>query len=250
MGRTHALTGWCAGLAVAPLLEVETVAQAVVVATVTAGAALLPDLDHPGARASRLLGPVTGLLSRGLRAGSAALYRATKGPRDENVTGTHRHGTHTLVFAVLAGTGTAVGTALGGRWGVLGVLVVGTLLAVDALGDWLLPVAGLAGTAWLGTAGGDALGELGGVSGWLGIGVALGCFVHCLGDSLTLSGCPFLWPLPIAGETWFEIRPPRVLRFRTGGAVEQMLVFPVFVVVGVLLLPGVWPIASGVVAAM
>jgi membrane-bound metal-dependent hydrolase YbcI (DUF457 family) len=229
MGRTHALTGLCAGLALAPVMAA-TFAQSVLVAVVTAGYALLPDLDHPGARASRLLGPVTGLLSRAARAGSRWLYARTKGPRDERHRGEHRHATHTVAFAVLAGIVAAAGTWGAGAWVAAGITLLGTLLAVDALGDWLLPVVGIAGIAWWGAAGGDVLGELAGIGPALGIAVAVGCVTHCLGDAVTLSGCPFLWPLLIAGETWYELRPPRWLRFRTGGAVETRAVFPGFVV--------------------
>src|SRR6185503_620148 len=103
MGRTHAASGWCVGLLVAPLLGVHAVAQVVAFAALTAGYALLPDLDHPHARATRLLGPLTGFLSYLAQEGSRALYARTKGPRDEDWEGTHRHMTHTLVFAVLAG---------------------------------------------------------------------------------------------------------------------------------------------------
>ena len=234
MGRTHALTGLCAGLALAPLLAA-TLAQAVLVAVVTAGYALLPDLDHPGARASRLLGPVTGALSRLLRAGSRWLYARTKGPRDERHRGEHRHATHTVAFAVVAGSLVAVGTWGAGPWVAAGTVALGISLAVDALGDWLLPVVGIAGIAWWGAAGGDPLGELAGIGSGLGIAVAAGCVTHCLGDAVTLSGCPFLWPLPIAGETWYELRPPRLLRFRTGGVVETRLVFPGFVAVAAVL---------------
>jgi membrane-bound metal-dependent hydrolase YbcI (DUF457 family) len=234
MGRTHALTGLCAGLALAPV-AVDTAAQAVVLSGVTAGFALLPDLDHPGARASRLLGPVTGGLSTALRAGSRWLYARTRGPRDERHRGEHRHATHTLLFAVLVGILVAAGTRGLGMWFVLGTVVLGTALARDALGDWVLPVVGIAGIAVWGSAGGDLPGELAGIGVWLGIAAGTGCFVHCLGDAVTLSGCPFLFPLRIRGETWFEIRPPRVLRFRTGGVVEHRVVFPVFVVIAFLL---------------
>ncbi|MDX3661286.1 metal-dependent hydrolase [Streptomyces sp. ID05-26A] len=244
LGRTHALTGLCAGLALAPLL-VDTLAQTLVIAAVTAGYALLPDLDHPGARASKLLGPVTGVLSRAVRAASSWLYLRTKGPRDERHRGEHRHATHTLAFALLAGTATALGTWGGGPWVPVGIAAVGTLLAVDALGDWVLPIVGISAAAWWGTIPGDPLTELAGIGPVLGIAVAAGCLTHCLGDALTLSGCPFLWPLPIAGETWYEIRPPRPLRFRTGGAVEKRLVFPAFVVASVLLLPGATPLLLG-----
>ncbi|MBP2341083.1 membrane-bound metal-dependent hydrolase YbcI (DUF457 family) [Saccharothrix coeruleofusca] len=234
MGRTHALTGLCAGLALAPAAD--TTAQGALVAVVTAGFALLPDLDHPRARASRLLGPVTGLLSRVLRAASRWLYARTKGPRDEPHTGEHRHATHTLAFAVLTGTCIALGTWGLGTWFAAGTCLLGVVLAADALGDWVLVVAGIAGTAWW--VPGYPVEALAGTGLWLGIAAGTGCLVHCLGDALTLSGCPFLWPLPIAGETWYEIRPPRPLRFRTGGVVEQVVVFPAFVVVAVALAYG------------
>jgi membrane-bound metal-dependent hydrolase YbcI (DUF457 family) len=250
MGKTHAASGVCAGLALAPWVGATTLPAAVVVATVTAGAALLPDLDHPGARASRLLGPVTGLLSRGLRAASRWLYARTKGPRDERHRGEHRHLTHTLLFAVLLGTLVAAGSAAWGVPFIAGTLVVGTLLAVDALGDWLLPVAAGAALVWLVPSGGDNLGDLAGTSGWLGIAVGVGCFVHCLGDACTLSGCPFLAPLPIAGERWYEIRPPRLLRICTGSKVEKRAVFSFFVVVALLLLPGSWGLAVQIVGAV
>ena len=74
----------------------------------------------------------------------------------------------------------------------------------------------------------------------LGIAVAVGCFTHCLGDAMTESGCPFLFPVPIAGETWYELRPPKPLRLRTGKKVERLVVFPAFVVLGLLLIPGAW----------
>ncbi|WP_158886796.1 metal-dependent hydrolase [Amycolatopsis anabasis] len=247
MGRTHALTGWCAGLALAPVVGAGTVHQAVAFAATTAGFALLPDLDHPGARASKLLGPITGALSWLLRRASAGLYAITKGPRDENRTGTHRHLSHTVLFAAGLGALATAATAAGGWWAVAAIVLFGVLLAEDALGDWLLPVAGGAIIWWTYTAGAAGAGQLDQLGGWLGIAVAAGCLVHCLGDALTESGCPFLFPLPIAGETWYELRPPRWLRFRTGKKVENLLVFPVFVVLAALLVPGIWPLVTDAV---
>jgi len=240
MGRTHALTGWCAGLAIAPAVGAGSVHQAVVFAATTAGFALLPDLDHPGASASRLLGWLTGLISWVLRRVSAATYALTKGPRDEKVTGKHRHLSHTVLFAAGLGFATSAGTEAGGPWAVVGVVVFGLLLAQGVLGDWLLLVTGAAVAWWFFTAPPDHAAELAQMTGWLGIAVAAGCITHCLGDALTESGCPFLFPIPIAGETWYEIRPPRPLRFRTGKKVENRLIFPVFALAGVLLVPGVW----------
>lgn len=238
MGHSHALTGWCAGLAAAPLVGLHTLPEVVPFATASAGYALLPDLDHPHATASRFLGPLTGLLSTFLRVCSRGMYALTKGPRDEKVTGSHRHLTHTVLFAVLLGWVASVIADLGGAWAVGGIILFGLCLAADVLGDWLLVVSITAAgfTAYFGGLD-DALTS---TTSWVGFAVSLGCIAHCLGDAVTKSGCPFLWPFPIAGETWYELRPPRWLRFRTGGGVEKRLVVPVFLIVGVLLLPGVW----------
>ena len=238
MGRTHALSGWCAGLAAAPLAGVASGAPQVVFAAATAGFALLPDLDHPGASASRFLGPVTGGISWLLRWCSARLYALTKGPRDERCSGTHRHLSHTLLFALALGAAATVGVATGGPWVLLGVLLFGLLLASHVLGDWVGLAALVAGGALFART--DAHTVLGEVGGWIGAAVALGCLVHDLGDAISEAGCPILFPLLIAGETWYEIRPPRFLRFRTGKAFEQLVVFPALGLAAVLLVPGVW----------
>lgn len=246
LGKTHAATGWCAGLALAPTLGAPTLPQALVVAAVTAGAALLPDLDHPSSSASRFAGPLTAALSAVVRFLSRGLYQITKGSRDERVSGGHRHATHTVLFAVLLGLWINWWTGRTGAWSVLVVLGLAVLLAVDVLGDWLVLV--LLGVAGWWISQGQPEQQLAAVSGWIGWAVAAGCLVHCLGDALTRSGCPFLWPLPIAGETWYELRPPELLRFRTGGAVEMLLIWPACVLAGVLLLPGVWPAVVAVIS--
>jgi membrane-bound metal-dependent hydrolase YbcI (DUF457 family) len=251
MGRSHALSGWCAGLAVAPLVGLTSVAEVVPFAAATAGYALLPDLDHPGASASRLLGPLTGFVASVIRAFSSLLYKLTKGPRDEDSTGQHRHFSHTVVAAVLLGFATSSAGAAGGWRTVLAIALLGLILAADVLGDWVLLVVIAAGGwtiigGWLpGTSAVEALrGGLDGIGSWIGVAVALGMFVHCLGDSLTRSGCPWLWPLPIRGETWYEIRLPKLLRFRTNGPIENLLIAPVLVVGSVLLLPGAFAVAA------
>jgi membrane-bound metal-dependent hydrolase YbcI (DUF457 family) len=250
MGRSHALSGWCAGLAVAPLVGLTSVAEVVPFAAATAGYALLPDLDHPGAKASRLLGPITRIISGAVRTFSGILYNVTKGPRDEEGTGKHRHATHTVAAAVLLGFLAAMAGERGGKWAVLAIAVTGLVLAADVLGDWIV-LAALGAAGWSianavlpdaavpGTTAALALQSgLADIGSWIGAAVSLGMFVHCLGDSLTRSGCPWLWPFPIRGETWYEIRLPRHLRFRTGGWVENLLIAPALVIAGVLLLPG------------
>lgn len=66
--------------------------------------------------------------------------------------------------------------------------------------------------------------------------------MHCWGDSLTESGCPWLWPLPIAGRRWYPVGLPQVLRFRTGSVVETVVLLPVFTVAGIA--AGWWTLAT------
>jgi membrane-bound metal-dependent hydrolase YbcI (DUF457 family) len=230
MGRTHGATGALAGLLVGRLLGLDSLSELLPFAAVGAGYVMVPDLDHEGSTATRSLGPLTWILSRLLRLASRGVYALTKGPRDEDCSGAHRHLSHTLVFALALGGLCTWSTKVWGTWAVMCWLAVGLWLAVEHAGR-LAVLAYVAGTAtWLPAvwAGTESFGEaataaLEETTGWLGIAVALGCFTHCLGDALTKAGCPFLWPIPIAGETWYELRPPKWLRFKTGGKCEKFV---------------------------
>jgi len=79
------------------------------------------------------------------------------------------------------------------------VVIFGLMLAEGALGDWLLPVSGAAVAWWFFTAPGPR-GRAGVDHGLAGHCRGGGCLTHCLGDALTEAGCPFLFPVPIAGE--------------------------------------------------
>lgn len=236
LGRSHAVSGWCAGLLVASALG-HTGAPSLPIAAVAAGAALLPDLDHPHSHASRFGGWVTALVSWCLRRCSMSLYGATKGPRDEDRTGGHRHLSHTAVFAVGAGGAVVAGAWLAQRHSTLAAAVVvaavaflAVALAAHVISGWVLPIALVGGTAWWLAVPGDPLVAVAGLAPSVGAAVAAGCLAHDLGDALTHSGCPILWPIPICGETWYELRPPAVLRFTTGSGVERYLVFPLLFV--------------------
>lgn len=235
MGSTHCATGVLTGLAVAPLLGLGT-AETLLFAATTAGYSLVPDLDHPNARASRLLGPITGGLSYGLRYLSAWTYQRTKGPRDEHRSGTHRCLSHTAAFCLVMGGIVYALTAVFPVWGTAVALLFGLLLTADAISAWLLLAA-------LPAAIGPLLNQepFSQTSGWLWLAVSTGCLAHCLGDALTTSGCPMLAPLSIRGERWKPLGPPKWLRFRTGSPVENFVILPAVSVGVVLLLPTVGP---------
>lgn len=206
-GPTHGLSGAVAGLGLGAGVGA-TPKECLLLAAAGFVGAYIPDIDHRRATITRLVPGVGSVASWVARKSSGVVYRATKGRRDENHQGEHRHLTHTVAFAV------ALGFLV--RWGVIEVAERFGAADPTRLG-WLV-----------------------------GAGVAAGCVAHCLGDALTIMGCPFLWPIPIRGETFYEIRPPRLLRFRTGGPVEKWLITPALLVGLVLLIPGVWPLAGPV----
>jgi hypothetical protein len=233
-GITHAAAGWCAGLLLAPLVEARTLAQAVVLATVTAGAALLPNLDHPDARQSRLLYLLTAGLSAVVQGLSRLLARLTS-RRSDAYGGERQYFTHTLVFAVLLVAGVTWWVSSAKAFAVVAVLLLACLFIVDALGDWLLPaVLGALLVALVNTD------ELATMSPWLGVAVGVGCLVHCVGEGLTGDGSPLFWPLPLGGQLWREIDAPALVRFPAGGLFEVAVLLPALVIADVLLLPNVW----------
>lgn len=256
MGPTHAIQAFGAGLAaalVAPvLLDITpTVPQALAFAVVTAGAGIAPDLDHPSATASRSLGPVTGLVAWTLRHVSGFVYRHTKTTRDSGRDGTHRGITHTWPGALTVGAATAAICRFGGLWGTVGCLFLFALFALRALppkeapGTDLVCAAGLAGLGWW-------VLPSEGLSAWTGAAVVVGMLVHCLGDALTESGVPLLWPIPLDGKRWYPVRTPAIVRFRASGPGDRIV--RALSLVGVLILlvalaPGAWPWVFDRVAA-
>jgi membrane-bound metal-dependent hydrolase YbcI (DUF457 family) len=155
-------------------------------ALVTAGAALLPDADHPSATIAHSLPPVSRILCEVLGA----------------VSGGHRNGTHSLLgiamftaLAWAAGLWTLetpwFGTVYAGA-GLVSLLLVS--FAAKVLGvfpdgvrklPWLVavPLASFIAIA--------APHE----QHWFPLAVALGTAVHIAGDMLTTGGCNLLWPI-------------------------------------------------------
>ncbi len=209
MGHTHAISGavlWLAAAGMvdrfAPALASHGVAETAAAALVCAGAAMLPDLDHPSSTVAHALGPVTHGLARGVA----------------RVSGGHRHATHSLVFAVAAGVaGWQLGS--GGTWWSAVPVVLLAALALAALGvTHTISAAVLAAVGAL-----YVLHAAGGTLAWLGPAVGLGCLAHILGDALTERGVPLLWPYP--GRIRFGA-------IDTGSVVERAVVAPCLVFTG------------------
>lgn len=259
LGVSHATSGAVLGLAVAgyapQVLGVSPAAGTVVTfAAVCAGAALLPDLDHPSSTATKHFTVASFLASNVVRPLSGLVYRLTRARRDTGK-GTHRGLTHTVLGAALLGLAINLASA---RWGspvLIGTLFVCLALAIKGL-DAIVPgppslviAAGLTFAVEQYLPGGTA-----GTAGWLGTAVTLGMVVHSVGDAITESGAPLLWPLPIRHRRWYPVGSPRPLRFRTGGRVEAWVVAPALTVaafvLAMLVVPGVAPAIHSLRQAM
>jgi membrane-bound metal-dependent hydrolase YbcI (DUF457 family) len=242
MGATHAITGvlaWSGVAVISHQLGYPMQSTDLLVGNILcAGAAMLPDIDHPGSTVARAYRPFSLVASRLVRCASRQLYARTRWAADEQRDGSHRGITHTILGATLfGGIASGVGSSGHPRW-ILVVLFA--LLGVGMRGVWM-KTCRRKGDGWtLGVTCAATAGAwymVGGRAGhwdWLGLPVAIGALTHCLGDSLTTSGCPLLWPLVITGRRWYPVHLLGPLKFTTGGRVETKFVYGCFVLAAII----------------
>lgn len=203
MGRSHFVSGIVAFEVTAAQMHYSPV-QAGIGALVVSSAALLPDIDHQKATISRAYGPITVGVSRAVAV----------------LAGGHRKGTHSLFGIGLLGM--IAQACVMYRHNLLGMLVLsGILIVTLAAGVRILRIPG-----WI-----DDLAPVPVVLAavfltnidltTVPIALVIGCLAHVLGDCLTNSGCPVLWPLSDE-RLKFGL-------FRTGKRFEKWIVFPVLV---------------------
>lgn len=284
MGTSHAVTGaagwvvgwgWASVAGIAdPGVDVLTVGTAL-----CAGAALLPDFDHCDSRLARSGGVVTYGFAWAIGRIGAGIHAVTKLPADRPDRDGHRTITHTFLFALLAGilvtvacgldtigpvpagklvaallvlafTGlgyAAIRSAWGGRRGK--VKVFGRRRHKSTVLAWMLALATfivVPAGAW-----------------WIGLAVGVGCVIHCLGDVITESGCPVLWPIPIprtemrgrgrnrapvrVWRIWFLVGTPRWMRFKVAAdsAAELVIRWASVVLAAVAVAGVVWSAGWG-----
>ncbi|WP_042377275.1 metal-dependent hydrolase [Gordonia alkanivorans] len=232
MGPTHAMSGAALGLGIAAAIPTAlggptTVAGAFTFAAITAGAALLPDIDSPQATVSKTFGFLSVGAAHVCENAALAVYHGTKSKRDNDRENGHRTATHTIWFALLAGLLCTVLVGVLGKPAAIGILFIMLGLALRGLfpewsgkSDWLAitAVSGAAAAAvwaWLPQmAGGVALGTA----------VTVGIVAHLLGDALTKSGVPMLGGVvSINGKKWWDICPPGFMRIRANGLADKVL---------------------------
>jgi len=189
MGTSHAISGaaaWGAITLIAPTMGWAPIDPIGVItgAAVCAGAALLPDLDHPSSTVA------AGLPGGRILAGAVG-----------GLTGGHRKGMHSLV-AVLAVMLAAIALsfvtwkpdgwetqlALGPAIAAAVCIAVGTKcvrLVKSWAVSWVIGIAVAAAMMWFFP---DEFG-------WLPACIGVGYLAHLVGDTLTTGGVPWLWPV-------------------------------------------------------
>jgi membrane-bound metal-dependent hydrolase YbcI (DUF457 family) len=203
-GHTHAISGAVTGTAASLYVLHLPPPQALLMAGLTAGAAVLPDLDHPDSTLAHSFG----FLTHGFA------WAVGK------VSGGHRHGTHTLI-------GIAVFTALAWlavwyRHDTAGRIALGAFLALILAGALIALRLGGHGSDALAIGGAVAMVSTGTGLALVALATGLGCATHIAGDMLTDSGCPLLYPF---SEYRFKLLP-EPLSFSTGTRPELYAVTP------------------------
>lgn len=204
MGSTHAQSGSTVfaffTTVAAPITGAHLAWPAVAAGTLAcAGAALLPDIDHPGASIAHSFGPISSAVTR-------IIHR---------VSGGHRQATHSLLLAAATYGGSVAAVRLGHGFAAVPLMFVLFVFAIRAL--HLAPglTYGVAALVDL-----LAFLLLHGDYGWLPDAVGIGYLAHLAGDCLTREGCPLWWPY----ET--TVRLPVIQK--TGNRVETLLFGPAF----------------------
>jgi membrane-bound metal-dependent hydrolase YbcI (DUF457 family) len=179
-------------------------AQLVILTGLTAGAAVLPDIDHPNSSLAHCFGFFT----------KAVAWLIGR------ISGGHRHLTHAILgvagFTILAWLAVKYRGDVAGKVGLilfLSLIIASGLYALGIRGH-VADVLAIAGAlALVTTTTGLPL---------VALAVGVGCATHVVGDMLTDEGCPLLYPL---SNKHYHLLSQR-LSFTTGTRPELWLLDP------------------------
>lgn len=259
MGPTHAMSGVAVFLFVAAFfpafmqklfgeINVFTYTSALIVVV---GASLLPDFDAVKSTAISVLGIVGQGLSSSMRGSARVIYSVTRSKYDKPNADPHRGFWHTIVAALSVGgllylllqaTSMIEFTAFGLDLS-LGTCIVGLVILISTqlmfavffkkfmrklsdgiLGQLAVWILGLLIAITLVM----NLPESSGYT-WIAVAVSAGWITHILGDTLTVSGTPLLFPIPTKGHRWWSHRwYPRI---KANGPVEHYIFIPLFLLI-------------------
>lgn len=261
MGFTHAISALSIFLlliafvpAYSEFLQFKNIWFLIIAGLTTIGAAMVPDLDNTKSTIKSNLGVIGDILSTGFRATSVVIQSTVKTRKDDSTPNPHRGFWHTIVASILTGVLIFFITKIGGTFSipVLGEITIGYAIAFIisfilvqlALTTVLNPLIKKNKKSSLFKIISLVLSFLltliifiqlpNNMSFiWLAVSVTLGMIIHILGDTTTTSGTPLLWPIPINGKMWWNIR---LSSMKAGGEIEKKILTPLFVGLSVIAL--------------
>jgi hypothetical protein len=253
MGPTHILSGIAFLLAMSAwlpsvshvVLATAGLASVFIAAINFAGASISPDIDNTTSTIKSTLGPFGNLLSTIAR-GISTLIQGTIKKKKDDFDDPHRGFWHTAIAGLLVGLTFYFLTALNIRH--FSIPILHTVDVGKAIAIILTIIMGaVALRGFFGKIAGNFMRSIRGqLITWsastvitiflysqshpknlafIGIALGFGWIIHILGDNCTKSGAPLLWPIPIGGKLWWNIR---FTTMAAGGKVENKILVPTF----------------------
>ncbi len=237
MATGHSLSAVAIGLGVASLPFVGyDITYSILISILLAGAALLPDWDHPGAIAATTFGFASRGIAKLIDLLSLTVYLSTKKRHEFEKTSGHRTFTHTAVFAIICGL-LFYSLSFISIWVNYTLTFILVCLALRGLAPrfsnrngkpflWILGAGLIAAMHF------QLISPLPDLV--LAVILTIGMIIHVLGDCITNTGAPLLWPIVIDNKRWYRIKFP--LNFETNSDFEKYTMWNIFRITIVLIL--------------
>lgn len=225
------------------------------------GAALMPDLDAVKSTSINVLGPIGTALSKLMRGSSSVIQSTIRSKSDSPNPDPHRGFWHTILSGVLIGllvTGLAsinielfkikdfsVSIA---TFVVVLIIYISIQLLMASLFRSIYKKSEKSLLSMLLIKGGGLVAAIALLAlvpndlnyNWVGAAVTFGWIAHLLGDAMTVSGVPLLFPLRFKGKMWWNYRLP--LGIKAGGWIEKSILVPLFSIITIISAIGVIPL--------
>ena len=268
MGPTHALSAvafallftWLASdIMFKEILGSSNVVVFISAMIIIVGASLMPDLDATKSTSINVLGIVGTVLSKAMRGFSSIVQNLIKGPYDKS-SDPHRGFWHTLLSAFLMGVIFSSLTSINIKLFTIKdvTITISTFIVLFILYISIqLSLASLFKPFY--NKNKNKIGKLGITIGaiaisftliyllpsninyyWVGGAVTFGWIAHLLGDMMTVSGVPILFPLKFKGKRWWDFRLP--FGIKAGGFIVKTVLIPLFSIIIIISLYNIVPL--------
>lgn len=225
------------------------------------GSALMPDLDAVKSTSINVLGPIGTVLSKMMRGSSSVIQSTIRSKSDSPNPDPHRGFWHTILSGILIGllvTGLAsinvelfkikdfsVSIA---TFVVILIIYISIQLLMASLFKSIYKKSKNSLISMLTIKGGGLISAIALLAlvpsdlsyNWVGAAVTFGWIAHLLGDAMTVSGVPLLFPIKFKGKMWWNHRLP--LGIKAGGWIEMSILVPLFSIITIISAIGIIPL--------